>query len=261
MKFQTLCSGSKGNCAVLTTGGTTVLIDLGMSVPALERALEERKTKPEKIDAVFITHEHTDHILGLDAFSKKYGKKVFVHEKGFLETAKKLYWTNRYLTSFDSAPFVFKDLKVSSFRCQHDSAYCCGYRFDDGKAAIATVTDLGKTDGLAAFVEGCGLVLLESNHDTEMLRNSDYPYILKNRIGGSSGHLSNEQAADAAVKMAKQGVRRILLGHLSENNNTPETAFHAVAEELEKNGLTEGVDVIVDVVGQWEPSKVYNVEQ
>ena len=106
MKFQTLCSGSKGNCAVLTGGGATVLIDLGMSVPALEKALGERNIKPEKIDAVFITHEHTDHISGLDAFSKKYGKKVFVHEKGFLETAKKLYWTNHRLTSFGDGPIA-----------------------------------------------------------------------------------------------------------------------------------------------------------
>ena len=123
MKFQTLCSGSKGNCAVLTGGGATVLIDLGMSVPALEKALGERNIKPEKIDAVFITHEHTDHISGLDAFSKKYGKKVFVHEKGFLETAKKLYWTNHRLTSFGDGSFAFKGLTVSSFRCPHDSAY------------------------------------------------------------------------------------------------------------------------------------------
>ena len=139
MKFQTLCSGSKGNCAVLTGGGATVLIDLGMSVPALEKALGERNIKPEKIDAVFITHEHTDHISGLDAFSKKYGKKVFVHEKGFLETAKKLYWTNHRLTSFGDGSFAFKGLTVSSFRCPHDSAYCCGYRFDDGTASVATV--------------------------------------------------------------------------------------------------------------------------
>lgn len=260
MKFQTLCSGSKGNCAVLTGGGATVLIDLGMSVPALEKALGERNIKPEKIDAVFITHEHTDHISGLDAFSKKYGKKVFVHEKGFLETAKKLYWTNHRLTSFGDGSFAFKGLTVSSFRCPHDSAYCCGYRFDDGTASVATATDLGRADGLASFVKGCGLVLLESNHDPEMLRKGDYPYMLKKRVGGGSGHLSNEQAAGAAVEMAKHGVRRILLGHLSENNNTPETAFHAVVQQLEKNGFTEGVDVIVDVVGQWKPSEVYNVE-
>lgn len=260
MKFQTLCSGSKGNCAVLTGGGATVLIDLGMSVPALEKALGERNIKPEKIDAVFITHEHTDHISGLDAFSKKYGKKVFVHEKGFLETAKKLYWTNHRLTSFGDGSFAFKGLTVSSFRCPHDSAYCCGYRFDDGTASVATATDLGRADGLASFVKGCGLVLLESNHDPEMLRKGDYPYMLKKRVGGGSGHLSNEQAAGAAVEMAKQGVRRILLGHLSENNNTPETAFHAVVQQLEKNGFTEGADVIVDVVGQWKPSEVYNVE-
>lgn len=260
MKFQTLCSGSKGNCAVLEGGGATILIDLGIGITALENVLSQRRIRPEKIDGVFITHEHTDHIYGLDAFSKKYNKPVFVHKSGFLETAKKLYWTNHRLTYFGDEPFTFKGLMVSVFNCSHDSAHCCGYRFDDGRAAVATVTDLGVTDGVAEFVKGCKLVLLESNHDEDMLRYGDYPYILKKRISGPKGHLSNRQAAALAVAMAREGVKHILLGHLSENNNTPETAFHAVVEQLEKNGLTEGVDVVVDMVGQWEPGEVYDIE-
>lgn len=260
MKFQTLCSGSKGNCSLLMSDNANILIDLGMPLSVVEKDLESQGIKPQKIDAVFITHEHTDHICGVEAFSKKYGRPVYIHEKGFLEAAKKFYWTNHTLTRFTDGEFEFKGLKVNTYRCSHDSAYCCGYRFDDGKTAVATATDLGVADdSLVDFVEGCGLVLLESNHDEEMLRLGDYPYMLKRRVGGGKGHLSNTQAARLAVRMQKAGVRHILLGHLSQNNNTPETAFRTTVEELEKNGIVEGVDLTVDVVAQYSKSKVFRV--
>jgi len=259
MTFQTLCSGSKGNCALLTSENTVVLIDLGISLQALEKALEERKIKAEKIDGVFITHEHSDHISGAEAFSKKYRKPIFVHKNGFLETAKKLYWSNHYLTHFDGG-FDFKNLHVSTYRCSHDSAYCCGYKFSDGKTGIATATDLGYADNtFMDFVSGCKLVLLESNHDEDMLKNGPYPPILKRRVGGSRGHLSNRQAAELVVKMHSVGVKRVLLGHLSQNNNTPELAFYTTVQKLKENGIVESVDITVDMVTQDSKSEVYRV--
>ncbi len=260
MTFQTLCSGSKGNCSLLTSENAVVLIDMGIGINALEKALQDRKIKPEKIDAVFITHEHTDHISGLDAFSKKYRKPVFVHKNGFLEAAKKLYWANHCLTHFDKE-FDFKNLHVSSYRCSHDSAYCCGYKFDDGKTAIATATDLGYADGgFIDFVTGCKLVLLESNHDEDMLARGKYPPVLKRRVGGNRGHLSNRQAAELVLKMHSVGVKRVLLGHLSQNNNTPELAFYTTVQKLKENGITESVDITVDVVTQDNKSEVFYVE-
>ena len=260
MKFQTLCSGSKGNCALLVSEKAKILIDIGMPRSVLEKDLLAFGIRPEKIDAVFITHEHSDHISGLEAFSKKYDKQVFVHKKGFWTLAKKSYYANHKITHFDNT-FQFKDLTVSTFECSHDSAYCCGYKFDDGKTAIATLTDLGVADSsIIDFVKGCSLVLLESNHDEDMLQKGDYPPILKRRVGGIKGHLSNEQASRLAVQMQQVGVKRLLLGHLSQNNNAPEIAFYQTVSLLEKNNLREGVDIIVDVVTQDKKSEVYHVE-
>lgn len=259
MKFQTLASGSEGNCSLLSTQSANVLIDLGVPLAYLEECLAARGLKPQKIDAVFVTHGHNDHISGLEAFCKKYSAKVFIHKNAFVETAKKLYYTNHTLTYFD-APFEFKGLKVSFFRCPHDTAFCCAYRFDDGNAAAASVTDLGNADDkLVQFVTGCGLVLLESNYDEEMLKKGDYPYPLKCRIAGPNGHLSNVQAAKLAVKMAQAGVRHILLGHMSRNNNTPETAFYTTVQALKNSGFAEGRDVVVDVVAQYNKSGVFDV--
>ena len=183
-----------------------------------------------------------------------------MHKKGFLELAKKLYWTNHLLTPFEE-DFRFKDLSVSTFVCSHDSSYCVGYRFDDGKNAVAQITDIGEVnDKIVDFCKNCRLVLLESNHDEFMLSNGDYPYLLKKRIAGRFGHLSNEKAAQTAVKFCSCGVRRLLLGHLSQNNNTPETAFFTACNELEKNGLQEGKDIKINVVKQFEKSEVFEVE-
>ena len=260
MKFQTLCSGSKGNCAILVSQQAKILIDIGMSLSALENALLDFGIRPEKIDAVFVTHEHSDHVCGLEAFSKKYDKQVFVHKKGFLTLAKKSYYANHKITHFDGR-FVFKDLTVDTFECSHDSVFCCGYRFDDGKNAIATITDLGVADSsVIDFVKGCDLVLLESNHDEEMLQKGDYPQVLKRRVSGLKGHLSNAQASRLAVEMQKVGVKRLLLGHLSQNNNSPELAFYETVQQLAKNNLREGIDIVVDVVTQDKKSEVYHVE-
>jgi len=245
---------------LLVSEKAKILIDIGISLSALEKELLAFGIRPDKIDAVFITHEHGDHVSGLEAFSKKYDKQVFVHKKGFLALAKKSYYANHKITHFDGQ-FVFKDLTVDTIECSHDSAYCCGYRFDDGKTAIATVTDLGVAgSSLTDFVKGCKLVLLESNHDEQMLQYGDYPPVLKKRVGGIKGHLSNTQAAKMAVEMYKVGVKILLLGHLSQNNNAPEIAFYKVVEELKNSNVTEGVDIIVDVVSQDIKSEVYDVE-
>ena len=241
MKFQTLCSGSKGNCAILVSQQAKILIDIGMSLSALENALLDFGIRPEKIDAVFVT-------------------QVFVHKKGFLTLAKKSYYANHKITHFDGR-FVFKDLTVDTFECSHDSVFCCGYRFDDGKNAIATITDLGVADSsVIDFIKGCDLVLLESNHDEEMLQKGDYPQVLKRRVSGLKGHLSNAQASRLAVEMQKVGVKRLLLGHLSQNNNSPELAFYETVQQLAKNNLREGIDIVVDVVTQDKKSEVYHVE-
>ncbi len=247
-KFYTLYSGSGGNCSYIRVGESAILIDAGKSARALCRSLEAIGESIETVNAIFITHEHTDHISALSTLAKKY--KIAVHmteQSAYIYDAVPDCAVNAVLCKH---PPIYTEavgcMTVSSFETSHDSHMSVGYRVEfelDGvRHAIGLATDTGYvTDGMRQGLLGCEGVILESNHDIEMLQNGSYPRELKRRISARRGHLSNDDCACFAAELAASGTRGILLAHISRENNEPELAFDATQNAVFGTGAVVGV--------------------
>ena len=236
LRVVTLYSGSKGNSIYIRAGDTRLLFDAGMNCSALCRSLREIGEQPELIDAVYITHEHSDHIAALEVFQRRY--PVTVHMTAPTASAVRC---AEALTVVHEPLFSVSErcCEVSSFVTPHDSRMSVGYiiRTDFGNVGIAT--DLGTvTDEIAESLAFCDSVVLESNHDTDMLRTGPYPPALKARIMSDYGHLSNDVSSRVAAYLASCGVRNIMLAHLSEHNNPPELAYAASRRSLDEAGYS-----------------------
>lgn len=233
-RLVTLYSGSEGNCTFVSSGNTNILIDAGKSARALCNSLRSIGADIESICAIFITHEHCDHISALETLSKKH--HIPIHMTNV--SAKKLDRdpTAAVHTCLVRHDTVFSeqigDITVTSFPTPHDSMMSVGYRIEfcaeDGNHIFGVATDIGHVsapikDGLC----GCEAVVLESNHDEQMLMEGRYPYDLKLRIRSKRGHLSNHDSALFAADLVEHGTRGFILAHLSEENNLPELAFDA----------------------------------
>ncbi|MBR2152273.1 MAG: MBL fold metallo-hydrolase [Clostridia bacterium] len=247
-----LFSGSQGNATYIGTNSSGILVDVGVSAKRINDRLNELDIDPKSIKAIFITHEHTDHIKGLRVFAKKNNIDVYATSLTLeeLEVGGHL---NGDFNAFSMENSVeLDDFKVSSFHTSHDSADSCGYRIelsDDRK--IAVCTDLGYvSDTVRNGIYGCDLVVLESNHDVNMLKaNIIYPEHLKRRILGVGGHLSNVDCSRELPNLVKNGTTRIILAHLSRENNTPFMALRASTTELENCGAKKDVDYIINAAG------------
>jgi len=248
-KFCPLFSSSKGNCIYLSAAGTSVLIDMGVSFRQLNAALTDRGFDIEDLSGVFITHEHSDHIKGLHTFLKRTGVPVYapIPTLTYLED-KELIPPGTQLIPCE-APMSIGELEVTPFETPHDANCSVGYRFllpDRRKVAVAT--DLGHiTPIVKEHLEGCELVMLESNYDRGMLDCSRYPYPLKLRIKSSHGHLSNDDCALEVSDLINSGSTHFILGHLSEENNLPQLAFQVTKSLLETAGMREGIDYILQI--------------
>ncbi len=258
MEFCNLASGSHGNCTVISTKDVNIMIDNGLNFRTLSERARLANIDLSKINAILITHEHSDHVKGIAGFCKKYSIPVYCHRqsKEFLDPM-----ISPYIIDSDmDAPFELGDLSITPFRLPHDSNYNLGYRITQGKNSIAIATDLGfVSDGALEKLRGSDLVMLESNHDIDMLREGAYPFMLKQRILGKNGHLSNNDCAGAILELARNGTKRFLLAHLSQDNNTPEIAFDCTAKKLENNYFIEGSDVFVDVANQYKSTSKFTI--
>lgn len=236
MEFYTLASSSSGNAALARHGDTAVLIDAGISARRIALSLAQLGLAPRSLRAVLITHAHSDHVSGLAVFGKKYGVPVFA-SRG---TAQFLACPGDLLRPFDpGGAFSVGEFEVRSFRTSHDAAGSVDYRLDCASGSLGLLTDTGYvTDEAASALSGVDTLLLEANHDVETLENGPYPYHLKRRILGGQGHLSNEAAAEFALRCVMSGTRDILLAHLSAENNTPAMAEYAVARRLQAAGCS-----------------------
>ncbi len=244
----TLNSGSKGNCTYIKSGEIEFLIDFGISVRAANTALGALGTSLDNISDIFITHDHFDHTRGLEKACEKYNVRVHITEasaKIIIKEASTPCLKEKAVLH----PMIFceklGDISVSSFQTPHDSLASVGYVVKTPTHSLGYATDIGHiSESVKANLLGVESVILEANHDTELLKKGPYPNFLKQRILSKCGHLSNDDAAEFAAILAESGTKNFLLAHLSEENNIPEMAFAAVYQALgniEKRGMTLAV--------------------
>ena len=262
MKIVNLGSGSKGNCTLIYTDKTHILIDAGLPLLEIETKLNALGIDPGNINGVLITHEHVDHIKSVGKLSKKYGVSVYapIEEIDCLLSKDKAILP-QYRHGFDSKDFYIGDMTISSFKLSHDANCCVGYSVYANGAKFSIATDLGTCPKqIVEKLKGSDVVLLEANHDENLLLNNPkYPVVLKKRILSSKGHLSNKACAEVVSQLVG-GTTQIILGHLSEENNSPSLAYNTIKTFLAQKGIIEGKNIYIDVAYQHKMSNIFEIK-
>ena len=233
MRFACLGSGSEGNALLVEEGHTRVLIDCGFSLGETQRRLARLGVAAETLSAVVVTHEHSDHIGGVARLASRCGLPVWL-TFGTLEAAPEALCAHGALRGFDADTcFAVGDLEFRAFAVPHDAREPVQFVVSDGAVRLGVLTDLGRsTPHVLESLSGCEALVLECNHDPELLRGGDYPYPLKQRIAGEFGHLSNADAAALLAALDRSRLRQVVAAHLSRHNNRPELAQGALAGTL-----------------------------
>lgn len=238
---------------------TNLIIDAGVSAAKIVNALEDIGVSPEEIDGILVTHEHSDHVSGIGVLTRRFSIPVYVNEatlSGFEHSshAPVPHLVHPIVTG---DKFKIRSAEIRSFKTPHDSKESVGYTITMEGRKFAVATDTGSiTKPMLSALAGCEAVVIEANHDVDMLNSGPYPYLLKRRILSDNGHLSNENCAWLATQLALWGTKHIALGHLSENNNTPEKAYGAVHKMLSDNGFKVGEDVFLTVAMSSEITEI-----
>ena len=233
--FCSLYSGSSGNSLFVETANTKILVDAGVSSKKIETALNDIDIDPTTLDGILVTHEHIDHVQGLGTLSKKYDLPVFVNQETLDAMPKqKDKISDKNIKTFKvTDKFSIGDLEIKPFSIPHDAVNPCGFSIWKGNKKISIATDIGHmTKDILKNLEESLFIMLEANYDPEVLRCASYPFKLKNRIAGPTGHLSNELAGKTISYLLQSGLQNAMLGHLSKESNFPELAYQTVMDEL-----------------------------
>lgn len=251
IEVTALASGSKGNAVLITSGESRLLIDCGVSVTRLAAALAEAGTDFSGLKGILVTHEHDDHIRSIAAVSENYAIPVYANERTLNAVKRRTGMKGGYYYT-DVNPFAAAGFEIRPFRISHDAVYPVGYSVSDGRSRFVYATDLGYfSPTVMEAAAAADIVMIESNHDVNMLIHGTYPRYLKERILGTRGHLSNLSCAQAMIKIAETGTRKFILGHLSEQNNTYELAYGTAVENMDKAGARKGEDYEMVVATQY----------
>jgi len=245
LRFSPLFSSSAGNSTFIATEKPSLLIDAGVTGSALAGALSSIDADAARLSAILVTHEHIDHIKSVGVLSRKYGIPVYANAETWCRMEGKIgEISSRNIRVVDKGEFFIGDICVAPVGLHHDAACPIGYCLMAGAKKIGILTDTGKvTAPMLSVMEGASIMLLEANHDIDMLKNGSYPYPLKRRILSSQGHLSNVDAGSVSIELCVRGVRGIILGHISRENNHKQLAFNTVANALLDAGVVVGKDV------------------
>lgn len=265
LKFCSLASGSSGNCQYVATDKTGLLVDAGLSGKYIKAALENIDVDITTISGLLVTHEHGDHIKGIGVLMRRYGVPLYITEETWKAMSKKVGKIDEEKVIFinKNEEVEIGNIIVKPYEVSHDAADPVGYTFKYEQSKVSIVTDLGYiTDEIMNEIKDSDLLLIESNHDEEMLKMGSYPYYLKRRILSEIGHLSNNSAGEIVVNAARHGrVKNVLLGHLSRENNFPELAFETVKNIVEASSIEVGVDINIDMTYRDRVSRFYNIKQ
>jgi len=262
LNFCSLYSGSSGNCYFVESKNTKLLIDAGVSLKKIEEGLKSFNISPSSLSAILVTHEHIDHVQSLGNLSKKYDIPVYSNLETFDSMPKqtdKISQKNIKLIK-PNKQFNINDIEIKSFAIPHDAANPCGYIFKNDNSKICTATDIGHmTNSILKNLEGSSFVLLESNYDPDILKYTKYPFVLKNRISGPTGHLSNIEAGKTINHLINCGLNTAMLGHLSKESNFPELAYQTVVDEIISNN-TDISKINLSVASRNNISKLIHIQ-
>ena len=265
MRLAGIASGSSGNCTYVGSERTHILVDTGCSKKRIDEGLDRLGLSLSDIDAIFVTHEHTDHIAGLHTILKKYDIPVYATDgtiAGIRASDRKGDMRERFFERVRAdEPVEVGDLTIDPMTIVHDAAEPVGYRIRCGSVRMAVATDMGCYDDYTVrALSGMDALLIEANHDVRMLQSGPYPYALKRRIMGDMGHLSNEASGMLISRILNDHIQGIILGHLSKENNMPELAARAVRLEIDEGGGPyRGGDIRLCVARRAELSDVIEV--
>ena len=266
IKFLSLASGSSGNCYYLGTDTYGILIDAGIGVRTIKKHLKEYGLALERVRAVFVTHDHADHIKAVGTLGEKYGIPVYttpeIHvgiNKNFCMTEKLTSASVRYI--YKEKPMQLEDFTVTAFEVPHDGTDNVGYCIEAGGRVFSFLTDLGCiTPTAAEFICKANHLVIEANYDDEMLKMGPYPQYLKERIAGPNGHMSNRKTGEFLADNMSEKLENIWLCHLSKDNNHPELAYKTIEFILRSRGILVGKDVQLAALKRNTPSEFHEFE-
>jgi phosphoribosyl 1,2-cyclic phosphodiesterase len=263
--FCSLASGSSGNCQYIASETTGILLDAGLSGKYIHNSLKNIDANIDNLKALFITHEHSDHVKSAGILMRKFGVTLYITKDTFEHIEKKLgkYSEDKVVIIDKEQDILVGDIIVHPFAISHDAIDPVAYSFKKDDLKVSVVTDLGHVpiDLLSNLIDS-NLIMLESNHDVEMLNAGPYPYSLKKRILSKIGHISNEACAEAIIRVYgySQKLGHVVLGHLSQDNNTPELAYETVKQVLEQSGLNLEDDISLDLAYRDRIGRLYRIE-
>ena len=263
MVFCSLYSGSSGNSMFIGTEKAKILIDAGLPGRKIDMAFQEIGQNPRDVKGIFITHEHSDHIKGVGVLSRKYDIPIYANADTWSAMEGSIGKVKEHnIKVIDKRSLTqIEDINIKAFNIPHDASSPMGYTVSDEKKSISVATDFGTfTKEIYDNIKESEIILLESNHDVNMLKFGPYPYTLKRRILSEIGHLSNDDCGTAIIELVKHKLnKKIILGHLSTTNNHPDLAYQTVLNVIRENGIKENEDIILTMADRHSPSNYITI--
>lgn len=261
-KFCSIASGSSGNCQYIESDKERILVDAGLSGKKIQQGLESIGVDSKSINGILVTHEHIDHIKGVGILSRRFNIPIYANNNTWevmKESLGKLKEENIKIIK-NNDTFEIGDIGINTFSTSHDAVDSMGYTLNHKSKKISIVTDTGMiTDEIKYKIKDSDLLMLESNHDVEMLKVGSYPYYLKKRVLSNHGHLSNEDAGNLLAEIFQDKFKRVFLGHLSRENNFPELAYQTVVNIITEKGIRINKDIDIAIANRHEPTLFCNI--
>lgn len=261
-RYCSLASGSSGNSHYLETPENKLLIDAGLSGKKIQEGLAHIGVDPKTLTGILVTHEHSDHIKGVGILSRRFDLPIYANQgtwEAMEDCLGKIKPENKKYFETEGT-FIINDMSINPFGIHHDAKEPVGFCFYHDSKKVSFVTDTGHVcDKIKAKVKDSDILLIESNHDVNMLRMGSYPWLLKKRVESDYGHISNETAGNLIVDVCQTKRPIVLLGHLSKENNFPELAIQTVQNILRENKLVEGRDLQLLLAPRDKPTQVFEL--